>query len=97
MDDNSQLAQDRQQLDELESEYRTWRVAVIRLGRDMDELERRLWEKPQDDPARRADLRGRLSKAREKHDRLETKLDRIRAQLDMAYARLARTSSSSSR
>ncbi len=97
MDDNTRLAQDRQQIDALEAEYRTWRVAVIRLGRGIDEVERRLCERTQDAPVRPADLRSRLSEVREQHDRLEAKLDRIRAQLDAAQARLERTFSSSSR
>ena len=97
MDDNTQLTQDLQQIDALEAEYRTWRVAVIRLGRGIDEVERRLCGWNQDAPARPADLTSRLSEVREQHDRLEAKLDRIRAQLDEAYARLEETSSSLSR
>lgn len=97
MDDNARLTQDLQQIDELESEYRTWRVAVIRLGRGIDEVESRLCGRNQDAPVRPADLRSRLSEVREQHDRLESKLDRIRTQLDEAYTRLDRTFSSSSR
>ena len=97
MDDNTRLAQDLQQIDTLEAECRTWRVAAIRLGRGIDEVERRLCERTQDAPARPVDLRSRLSEVREQHDRLEAKLDRIRVQLEEAHARLERTFSSSSR
>ena len=94
MNDNTRLAQDRQQINALEAEYRTWRVAVIRLGREIDDIERQLWEMSQADPGRAAEFWARLSAIREQHDRLEAKLDRIRAQLDEAYARLEQAASS---
>ena len=96
MNDNTRLAQDRQQINELEAEYRTWRVAVIRLGRDIDDIERQLWEMSRADPGRAAGFMSRLSAIREQHDRLEAKLDRIRARLDEAYACLGRASALSS-
>ena len=95
MNDNTRLA-DLQEIAALEAEYRPWRVAVIRLGRDIDDIERRLDERNQD-AARSAGFRARLSEIRAKHDRLEAKLDRIRARLDEAYARLDRPSSAPSR
>ena len=97
MDASTRLTPDRQQIDALDAEYRTWRVAVIRLERGIDEVERRLCGRNQDASTRPTDLRTRLSEVREQHDRLEAKLDRIRAQLDEAYVRLERTFSSSSR
>lgn len=87
MDEKALLTQE---LNELEEEYRTWRVAVIRLERGIDEMERRLRQAnasnsstgtPQEHCSQLADVR-------DQHDRIENKLDRIRLRLHEMRSRL---------
>ena len=81
MDEKELLAKE---LDELEEEYRTWRVAVINLEPSIDEIERRTGAAPDTSP----DRGSLLSQVRHQQQHIEAKLDRIRLQLDDMRSRL---------
>jgi phage shock protein A len=79
-----------QELNELEAEYRTWRIAVIHLERGIDEMERQLKQSydRNSSPSASQEYSPQLVDVRDQHRFIENKLDRIRLRLDEMRSRL---------
>lgn len=76
-------------LADLEAEYRYWLVEEIRLGRGIDDMERKINQHEAEFGAERtAAFRARLAQTRKQHQAIEEKVRGIRYRLDDLRARL---------
>ena len=79
------------ELDDLEAEYRYWLVEAIKLGREIDELEKRIDRHEaagELDEAQAGEFREHLRRAHERQQVMEGTIQGIRRKLDELRERL---------